>query len=187
MYSPTPTFSLDPYHQARLDLWRSASIELSIGPESADPLVQASIEAVLTWLRGDGSTPKVLLDLYGQPHGPLGPQLHLVGSLRIVAEWASENLSQSSLGGHNQPLPEPPAEDVYLRTDFLIFCELEVQGTKKLLRSIEIIGIERHIYRRETIAQSAGLLDASAFGGLCLLLNESAPFGHHACEVRPAG
>ncbi len=81
MNSPTLTFSLDPYHQARLDLWHSASIELSIGPESADPLVQASIEAVLTWLRGDGSTPKVLLDLYGQPHGPLGPQLHLVGSL----------------------------------------------------------------------------------------------------------
>ena len=81
MNSPTPTFSLDPYHQARLDLWHSASIELSIGPESADPLVQASIEAVLTWLRGDGSTPKVLLDLYGQPHGPLGPQLQLVGSL----------------------------------------------------------------------------------------------------------
>ena len=81
MNSPTPTFSLDPYHQARLDLWHSASIELSIGPESADPLVQASIETVLTWLRGDGSTPKVLLDLYGQPHGPLGPQLHLVGSL----------------------------------------------------------------------------------------------------------
>jgi len=57
MNSPTPTFSLDPYHQARLDLWHSASIELSIGPESADPLVQASIEAVLTWLRGDDSTP----------------------------------------------------------------------------------------------------------------------------------
>ena len=41
MNSPTPTFSLDPYHQARLDLWHSASIELSIGPEGADPLVQA--------------------------------------------------------------------------------------------------------------------------------------------------
>jgi hypothetical protein len=53
--------------------------------------------------------------------------------------------------------------------------------------SIEIIGSERLIYRRETIAQSAGLLDASAFGGLRLLLNESAPFGHHACEVRTAG
>ena len=31
------------------------------------------------------------------------------------------DFSQSSLGGHNQPLPEPPAEDVYLRPDFLIF------------------------------------------------------------------
>src|SRR5439155_9012016 len=70
---------------------------------------------------------------------------------------------------------------------FLIVCELDVQGTKKLLRLIEIIGIKRHIYGRETIAQSARLLDASAFGGRRLLLNESAPFGHNACEVRPAG
>ena len=34
-----------------------------------------------TFFPCDGSTPKVLLDLYGQPHGPLGPQLQLVGSL----------------------------------------------------------------------------------------------------------
>ena len=72
---------LDAYAQARLDLWRAASIELSIGPEATDALVQAGIEAVLAWLRGEATTPQALLDLYGQPHGPLGGQLRLVGSL----------------------------------------------------------------------------------------------------------
>lgn len=72
---------LDAYAQARLDLWRAASIELSIGPEATDALVQAGIEAVLAWLRGETTTPQALLDLYGQPHGPLGHQLSLVGSL----------------------------------------------------------------------------------------------------------
>jgi len=68
---------------------------------------------------------QVVHDQPGEPGG---------GSIGIVAEWASQNFSQSSLGGHNQPLPEPPAEDAYLRTDFLIFCELKVQGAKELLR-----------------------------------------------------
>ena len=31
MTSAASTFPLDAYHQARLELWRSASIELSIG------------------------------------------------------------------------------------------------------------------------------------------------------------
>jgi hypothetical protein len=81
MTSSASTFPLDAYHQARLELWRSASIELSIGPESTDPFVQAGIEAVLAWLRSAAASPRALLELYGQPHGPLGRQLRLAGSL----------------------------------------------------------------------------------------------------------
>ena len=81
MTSSTDTFPLDAYQQARLELWHSASIELSIGPEGMDPLAQAGIEAVLAWLRSDAATPRALLDLYGQPHGPLASQLSLVSSL----------------------------------------------------------------------------------------------------------
>jgi hypothetical protein len=81
MASTLASRRLDAYAQARLDLWRAASIELSIGPEATDGLVQAGIEAVLAWLRGEAATPQALLDLYGQPHGPLGHQLRLVGSL----------------------------------------------------------------------------------------------------------
>jgi len=81
MTSSASTFPLDAYHQARLELWRSASIELSIGPESTDPLVQVGIESVLAWLRVDAATPAALLELYGLPHGALGLQLRLVGSL----------------------------------------------------------------------------------------------------------
>ena len=81
MASTLASRRLDAYAQARLDLWRAASIELSIGPEATDPLVQAGIEAVLAWLGGEAATPQALFDLYGQPHGPLGGQLGLVGSL----------------------------------------------------------------------------------------------------------
>ena len=81
MTSSASTFPLDAYHQARLELWRSASIELSIGPESTDPLVQVGIEAILAWLRVDAATPGALLKQYGLPHGALGLQLRLVGSL----------------------------------------------------------------------------------------------------------
>ena len=81
MASTLASRRLDAYAQARLDLWRAASIELSTGPEATDALVQAGIEAVLAWLRGEAATPQALLDLYGQPHGPLGGQLRLVGSL----------------------------------------------------------------------------------------------------------
>ena len=81
MASTLASRRLDAYAQTRLDLWRAASIELSIGPEATDPLVQAGIEAVLAWLGGEAVTPQALLDLYGQPHGPLGHQLRLVGSL----------------------------------------------------------------------------------------------------------
>ena len=37
--------------QRKVDLWRAASIELSIGPEATDPLVQAGIHTVLASLR----------------------------------------------------------------------------------------------------------------------------------------
>ena len=78
--APTP-WRLDAHARARLDLWRAASIELSLGPEATDALVQAGIGAVLAWLRGEAVTPQALLNLYGQPHGPLGHQLRLVGTL----------------------------------------------------------------------------------------------------------
>ena len=81
MDSTLPSRRLDAYAQARLDLWRAASIELSIGPEATDPFVQAGIEAVLAWLRVEVTTPITLLALYGQPHSPLGDQLRLAGSL----------------------------------------------------------------------------------------------------------
>jgi hypothetical protein len=78
--SPRPT-RLYAYYQTRLDLWHSATIELTIGPESQDPFVQAAVEAVLAWLRGTTATPGELMETYGAPHGPLGQQLQLVGSL----------------------------------------------------------------------------------------------------------
>jgi hypothetical protein len=85
MTSTASTFPLDAYHQTRLELWRSASIELSIGLESTDPLVQVGIEVVLAWLRVDAATPGALLKLYGLPHGALGLQLRLIGSLLDTA------------------------------------------------------------------------------------------------------
>jgi hypothetical protein len=44
--SPRPV-RIQAYYQTRLDLWRSANVELTIGPESRDPLVQAAAEAFL--------------------------------------------------------------------------------------------------------------------------------------------
>jgi hypothetical protein len=81
MTSSASTFPVDGYHRVRLDLWRSASVELSIGPEGTDPFVQAGVEAVLAQLRTDTKTPGALFDLYGRPHGPLASQLRLVSSL----------------------------------------------------------------------------------------------------------
>jgi hypothetical protein len=94
MTSSASTFPFDGYQQARLDLWRSASIELSIGPECTNPLVQAGIEAVLAWLRADAASPTALLELYGQPHGPLGLQLRLVGSLLDQTQSAADQPSR---------------------------------------------------------------------------------------------
>lgn len=91
MTIPRSTPSLDAYNQGKLDLWRTASVELASGPESLDPLIQASLHAVLAWLRAQATSPTTLLELFGRPHGPLGPQLRLVGSLLIEPhQWAGE-------------------------------------------------------------------------------------------------
>ena len=81
MTASTSTFTLDPYSQARVDLWHAASLELSIGPEADDPFVQAGVHAILEWLRGEVATATELVDTFGRPHGPLGPQLRFAGSL----------------------------------------------------------------------------------------------------------
>jgi len=81
-----PTTSLKPFPvdastQRKVDLWRAASIELSIGPEATDPLVQAGIHAVLASLRAEGADMCALVEAYSTPHGPLCRQLEFVGSL----------------------------------------------------------------------------------------------------------
>ena len=44
----TPSASeLDPFDQQKLDLLHAAAVELWIGPESDDPLVQVAFHAVL--------------------------------------------------------------------------------------------------------------------------------------------
>ena len=72
---------VDPSTQRKVDLWRAASVELSIGPEAVDPLVQAGIHAVLASLRAEVLDASALVDTYSTPHGPLGRQLEFVGSL----------------------------------------------------------------------------------------------------------
>ncbi len=80
--SPT-LLILDLYNQSKLELWRSAASELAHGPEGARPLVQAGLHAVLACLRAEAATPRLLLDFFGRPQGPLGPHLRLVGSLLL--------------------------------------------------------------------------------------------------------
>src|SRR5262249_50399146 len=84
--TPMPTTSLQPVHvdpstQRKVDLWRAASVELSIGPEAVDPLVQAGIPAVLASFGAEVAAASVWVEAYSTPHGPLGRQLALVGSL----------------------------------------------------------------------------------------------------------
>jgi hypothetical protein len=78
--SPSP-FTLDPYRQTMVNLWRAASLRLTAGPESDAVLVQAAGHAVIAWLRQDAATPGSLLDTFSRPGGPLIPQLRFVGSL----------------------------------------------------------------------------------------------------------
>jgi hypothetical protein len=69
---------LDLYSRIKLELWRAAAADLA---DATDPLVQAGLHAVLAWLRHDACDTATLLELFGRPHGPLGPQLRLMGSL----------------------------------------------------------------------------------------------------------
>ena len=81
MVSNSSSYTLDPNSQGKVDLWHAASLELSIGPEADDPFVQAAVHAILEWLRGEAAAPRELVDAFGRPHGPLGPQIQLAGSL----------------------------------------------------------------------------------------------------------
>jgi hypothetical protein len=72
---------LDLYSRSKVELWRAAADELARSPDNRDPLVQAGLHALLAWLRADATESTTLLDLFGRPHGPLGPQLRLIGSL----------------------------------------------------------------------------------------------------------
>jgi hypothetical protein len=87
--TPISSFvELDPRDQLKLQLLRSAFIELWIGPESDDLLVQVAFHAVVQWLRGEVSEPHSLLRIFGSQQGPLAHQLQLVGSLLHNPETA---------------------------------------------------------------------------------------------------
>lgn len=83
---------VDPSTQRKVDLWRAASVELSIGPEAVEPLVQAGIHAVLASLRAEVADASVLVETYSTPHGPLGRQLALVGSLVSPSQVAQREI-----------------------------------------------------------------------------------------------
>ncbi len=72
---------LDIYNQAKVRVWQAAAVELAGSPEATNPFVQASLHTVLAWLRIEATQPRVLLELFGRPDGPLGAQLRLIGSL----------------------------------------------------------------------------------------------------------
>src|SRR6266851_9884678 len=42
MTTTSSSDKLDPFSQAKIDLWHAASLELSLGPEADDPFVQAA-------------------------------------------------------------------------------------------------------------------------------------------------
>jgi hypothetical protein len=72
---------LDLYSRSKVELWREAAHSLAEAALGADPLVQAGLHAVLAWLRHDACDTATLLELFGRTHGPLGPQLRLLGTL----------------------------------------------------------------------------------------------------------
>ena len=72
---------LDLYSRNKVELWRVAAVGLVDNHADSNPLVQAGLHAVVAWLRYDAHDPMTLLELFGRPHGPLGPQLRLLGSL----------------------------------------------------------------------------------------------------------
>jgi hypothetical protein len=77
----TSASQLDPIDEHKLKLLHAAFVELFIGPESDDILVQVAFHAVLAWLRGEAREPWALLAAFGSLEGPLGQQLAFVGSL----------------------------------------------------------------------------------------------------------
>ena len=81
MTSTTSASPLDPIEEHKLKLLHAAFVELFIGPESDDILVQVAFHAVLAWLRGEATEPRALLEALGSLEGPLGRQLAFVGSL----------------------------------------------------------------------------------------------------------
>ena len=70
-----------PIDEHKLKLLHAAFVELFIGPESDDILVQVAFHALLAWLRGEVTEPQALLEAFGSLEGPLGRQLALAGSL----------------------------------------------------------------------------------------------------------
>jgi hypothetical protein len=86
------TSDLDPRDRQKVSLLHSAFVELFIGPESDDPLVQVAFHALLAWLRGEAADPHALLEAFGAADGPLTQQLGFVGSLLHDPEagWPSE-------------------------------------------------------------------------------------------------
>ena len=81
MTSTTSASQLDPIDQHKLKLLQAAFVELFIGPESDDVLVQVAFHALLAWLRGEATEPRALLEAFGSLEGPLGQQVAFVGSL----------------------------------------------------------------------------------------------------------
>jgi hypothetical protein len=77
----TSASPVDPTDEHKLKLLHAAFVELFIGPESDDILVQVAFHAVLAWLRGNVTEPRALLAAFGSLEGPLGQQLAFVGSL----------------------------------------------------------------------------------------------------------
>jgi hypothetical protein len=71
---------LNVYNQAKVQVWQAAATELASSPDAIDPFVEASLHAVLAWLRLEAGTSLVLLDLFGRQVGPLGSQLHLIAT-----------------------------------------------------------------------------------------------------------
>jgi hypothetical protein len=80
MKRTTSASPLDPIDEHKLNLLHAAFVELWIGPESDDVLVQVAYHAVLAWLRGEATEPRALLKAFGSLEGPLGRQLAFVGS-----------------------------------------------------------------------------------------------------------
>ena len=83
MSPSTIRLRLNVYNQGKVQVWQAAATELAGSPDGTDPFVDASLHAVLAWLRLEAREPLVLLDLFGRPGGPLGGQLHLIATFLL--------------------------------------------------------------------------------------------------------